>query len=161
MVVSLADDLQMALRAVSVRILAPIPGKAVVGIEVSNAKREKVCLREILDSSACHQTESPLALALGKDTVGNPVVTDLARMPHLLVAGATGTGKSVSLNVMIMSILARATPPRDVRFIMIDPKMLELSLYEGLPHQLSHVITNPKEAGVALQEVVRAHGVPL
>ncbi len=153
-VVSLADDLQMALRAVSVRILAPIPGKAVVGIEVSNSKREKVCLREILDSGACHQTESPLALALGKDTVGNPVVTDLARMPHLLVAGATGTGKSVSLNVMIMSILARATP-RDVRFIMIDPKMLELSLYEGLPHQLSHVITNPKEAGVALQEVVR------
>ncbi len=153
-VVSLADDLQMALRTVSVRILAPIPGKAVVGIEVSNSKREKVCLREILDSGACHQTESPLALALGKDTVGNPVVTDLARMPHLLVAGATGTGKSVSLNVMIMSILARATP-RDVRFIMIDPKMLELSLYEGLPHQLSHVITNPKEAGVALQEVVR------
>lgn len=153
-VVSLADDLQMALRAVSVRILAPIPGKAVVGIEVSNPKREKVCLREILDSGACRQTESPLALALGKDTVGNPVVTDLARMPHLLVAGATGTGKSVSLNVMIMSILARATP-RDVRFIMIDPKMLELSLYEGLPHQLSHVITNPKEAGVALQEVVR------
>ena len=153
-VVSLADDLQMALRAVSVRILAPIPGKAVVGIEVSNSKREKVCLREILDSGVCHQTESPLALALGKDTVGNPVVTDLARMPHLLVAGATGTGKSVSLNVMIMSILARATP-RDVRFIMIDPKMLELSLYEGLPHQLSHVITNPKEAGVALQEVVR------
>ena len=138
----------------SVRILAPIPGKAVVGIEVSNPKREKVCLREILDSGACRQTESPLALALGKDTVGNPVVTDLARMPHLLVAGATGTGKSVSLNVMIMSILARATP-RDVRFIMIDPKMLELSLYEGLPHQLSHVITNPKEAGVALQEVVR------
>ena len=153
-VVSLADDLQMALRAVSVRILAPIPGKAVVGIEVSNPKREKVCLREILDSGVCRQAESPLALALGKDTVGNPVVTDLARMPHLLVAGATGTGKSVSLNVMIMSILARATP-RDVRFIMIDPKMLELSLYEGLPHQLSHVITNPKEAGVALQEVVR------
>ena len=153
-VVSLADDLQMALRAVSVRILAPIPGKAVVGIEVSNPKREKVCLREILDSGVCRQTESPLALALGKDTVGNPVVTDLARMPHLLVAGATGTGKSVSLNVMIMSILARATP-RDVRFIMIDPKMLELSLYEGLPHQLSHVITNPKEAGVALQEIVR------
>ena len=153
-VVSLADDLQMALRAVSVRILAPIPGKAVVGIEVSNPKRERVCLREILDSTACKQTESPIALGLGKDTVGNPVAADLARMPHLLVAGATGTGKSVSLNVMIMSILARASP-RDVRFIMIDPKMLELSLYEGLPHQLSHVITNPKEAGAALQEVVR------
>jgi S-DNA-T family DNA segregation ATPase FtsK/SpoIIIE len=153
-VVSLADDLQMALRAVSVRILAPIPGKAVVGIEVSNPKREKVCMREIVESQGFQQTESPLTLALGKDTVGNPVVADLARMPHLLVAGATGTGKSVSLNVMIMSMLYRATP-RDVRFIMIDPKMLELSLYEELPHQLSHVITNPKEAGAALQEVVR------
>ena len=153
-VVSLADDLQMALRAVSVRILAPIPGKAVVGIEVSNPNREKVYLREILDSPGFQQTESPLGLALGKDSIGNPIVADLARMPHLLVAGATGTGKSVSLNAMIMSLLYRASP-RDVRFIMIDPKMLELSLYENLPHQLSHVITNPKEAGAALQEVVR------
>ena len=153
-VVSLADDLQMALRAVSVRILAPIPGKAVVGIEVSNEAREKVSLREIIDSPGFQQQESPLSLALGKDPVGNPVVSDLARMPHLLVAGATGTGKSVSLNAMIMSLLYRATP-RDVRFIMIDPKMLELSVYENLPHQLSHVITNPKEAGTALQEVVR------
>lgn len=153
-VVSVADDLQMALRAVSVRILAPIPGKAVVGIEVSNPDREKVYLREILDSPGFQQTESPLGLALGKDSIGNPVVADLARMPHLLVAGATGTGKSVSLNAMIMSLLYRARP-RDVRFIMIDPKMLELSLYENLPHQLSHVITNPKEAGAALQEVVR------
>jgi S-DNA-T family DNA segregation ATPase FtsK/SpoIIIE len=153
-VVALADDLQMALRAVSVRILAPIPGKAVVGIEVSNPRREKVCLREILDSPGFQQSESPLTLALGKDTVGNAIVADLARMPHLLVAGATGTGKSVSLNVMIMSLLYRASP-REVRFIMIDPKMLELSLYEELPHQLSHVITNPKEAGAALQEVVR------
>jgi S-DNA-T family DNA segregation ATPase FtsK/SpoIIIE len=153
-VVSLADDLQMALRAVSVRILAPIPGKAVVGIEVSNPRREKVVLREIIESQGFQETESPLTLALGKDTVGNPVVADLARMPHLLVAGATGTGKSVSLNVMIMSMLYRGLP-RDVRFIMIDPKMLELSLYEDLPHQLSHVITNPKEAGAALQEVVR------
>jgi len=153
-VVSLADDLQMALRAVSVRILAPIPGKAVVGIEVSNPRREKVVLREIIESQGFQETESPLTLALGKDTVGNPVIADLARMPHLLVAGATGTGKSVSLNVMIMSMLYRGLP-RDVRFIMIDPKMLELSLYEDLPHQLSHVITNPKEAGAALQEVVR------
>ena len=153
-IVSLADDLQMALRAVSVRILAPIPGKAVVGIEVSNPHREKVYLREILDSPGFHQTESPLSLALGKDPVGNPLAADLARMPHLLVAGATGTGKSVSLNAMIMSLLYRASP-QEVRFIMIDPKMLELSVYENLPHQLSHVITNPKEAGVALQEVVR------
>ncbi len=153
-IVSLADDLQMALRAVSVRILAPIPGKAVVGIEVSNPICEKVYLREILDSPGFHQTESPLSLALGKDPVGNPMAADLARMPHLLVAGATGTGKSVSLNAMIMSLLYRASP-QEVRFIMIDPKMLELSVYENLPHQLSHVITNPKEAGAALQEVVR------
>lgn len=153
-VVALADDLQMALRAVSVRILAPIPGKAVVGIEVSNPRREKVCLREILDTPGFQQSESPLTLALGKDTVGNAIVADLSRMPHLLVAGATGTGKSVSLNVMIMSLLYRASP-QEVRFIMIDPKMLELSLYEEMPHQLSHVITNPKEAGAALQEVVR------
>src|SRR2546427_176919 len=144
----------MALLALSVRILAPIACKAVVGIEVSNPRREKVCLREILDSPGFQQSESPLTLALGKDTVGNAIVADLARMPHLLVAGATGTGKSVSLNVMIMSLLYRASA-RDVRFIMIDPKMLELSLYEELPHQLSHVITNPKEAGAALQEVVR------
>ena len=153
-IVSLADDLQMALRTVSVRILAPIPGKAVVGIEVSNPNREKVYLREILDSPGFHQTDSPLSLALGKDPVGNPLAADLARMPHLLVAGATGTGKSVSLNAMIMSLLYRASP-QEVRFIMIDPKMLELSVYENLPHQLSHVITNPKEAGAALQEVVR------
>jgi S-DNA-T family DNA segregation ATPase FtsK/SpoIIIE len=153
-VTSLVDDLQMALRAVSVRILAPIRGQAVVGIEVSNPRREKVCLREILDSPGFQQSESPLSLALGKDTVGNAIVADLARMPHLLVAGATGMGKSVSLNAMIMSLLFRASP-RDVRFIMIDPKMLELSLYEDLPHQLAPVITNPKEAGVALQEVVR------
>lgn len=153
-VTSLVDDLQMALRAVSVRILAPIRGQAVVGIEVSNPRREKVCLREIIDSPGFRQTESPLTLALGKDTVGNAIVADLARMPHMLVAGATGMGKSVSLNAMIMSLLFRASP-RDCRFIMIDPKMLELSLYEDLPHQLAPVITNPKEAGAALQEVVR------
>ncbi|MBI3246527.1 MAG: DNA translocase FtsK 4TM domain-containing protein [Deltaproteobacteria bacterium] len=153
-VTSLVDDLQMALRAVSVRILAPIRGQAVVGIEVSNPRREKVCLREIIDSPGFQQSESPLTLALGKDTVGNAIVADLARMPHMLVAGATGMGKSVSLNAMIMSLLFRASP-RDCRFIMIDPKMLELSLYEELPHQLSPVITNAKEAGAALQEVVR------
>jgi S-DNA-T family DNA segregation ATPase FtsK/SpoIIIE len=153
-VTSLVDDLQMALRAVSVRILAPIRGQAVVGIEVSNPRREKVCLREIIDSTGFQQTDSPLTLALGKDTIGNAIVADLARMPHMLVAGATGMGKSVSLNAMIMSLLFRASP-RDCRFIMIDPKMLELSLYEDLPHQLAPVITNPKEAGAALQEVVR------
>jgi len=153
-IVALADDLSMVLRAISVRILAPIPGKAVVGIEVSNPRREKICLREILDSNGFSTSESVLTLALGKDTVGKPVVTDLARMPHLLVAGATGMGKSVFLNATIMSLLYKASP-QEVRFLMIDPKMLELSLYKNIPHLLSHVITNPREASAALQEAVR------
>ncbi len=151
-IVTLADDLSMALRAMSVRILAPIPGKSVVGIELSNPKREKVFLREILESDEF--TVAPkLTIALGKDSVGKPIVADLARMPHLLVAGATGTGKSVSLNAMIMSILFKATPD-DVRFLMIDPKMLELSLYENIPHLLTRVVTDPKEASAALTRAV-------
>jgi S-DNA-T family DNA segregation ATPase FtsK/SpoIIIE len=153
-IVTLADDLSMALRALSVRVLAPIPGKPVVGIEVSNPRREKVFIREILTSDDCRRAESKLALALGKDTTGNVLVTDLARMPHLLVAGATGTGKSVSTNAMIMSVLFKATP-RDVRFIMIDPKMLELSTYEDIPHLLVPVVTDPKKAAAALNNVIR------
>ncbi|MEA2624155.1 MAG: segregation ATPase FtsK/SpoIIIE, family [Candidatus Binatota bacterium] len=152
-IVTLADDLSMALRAMSVRILAPIPGKSVVGIEVSNPKREKVFLREILESTEFQSSPSKLTLALGKDSVGNPIATDLARMPHLLVAGATGTGKSVSLNAMIMSILYKGTPD-EVRFLMIDPKMLELSLYENIPHLLTRVVTDPKEASAALSRAV-------
>ncbi len=149
-IVTLADDLSMALRAMSVRILAPIPGKSVVGIELSNPRREKVFLREILESDEFQSAStSKLTLALGKDSVGKPVVADLARMPHVLVAGATGTGKSVSLNAMIMSILYKATPD-DVRFLMIDPKMLELSLYESIPHLLTRVVTDPREASAAL-----------
>src|SRR5207247_10745942 len=116
-IVTLADDLSMALRALSVRVLAPIPGKPVVGIEVSNPRREKVFIRELLESVEYEHAESKLALALGKDTTGNVVVADLARMPHLLVAGATGTGKSVSMNAMVMSILYKSSP-RAVRFIM-------------------------------------------
>src|SRR5205809_79997 len=119
-IVTLADDLSMALRALSVRVLAPIPGKPVVGIEVSNPRREKVFIRELLASEDYQRAESKLTMALGKDTTGNVVVADLARMPHLLVAGATGTGKSVSMNAMVMSILYKSSP-RDVRFIMIDP----------------------------------------
>ncbi len=153
-IASLADDLSMALRAVSVRILGPIPGKAAVGIEVSNPKRERVCLREILDHAIFQNSESVLTLALGKDTAGSPVVADLARMPHLLVAGATGTGKSVFLNATIMSLLYKGSP-QEIRLLMIDPKMLELSLYEEIPHLLSRVVTNPREAGAALQEMVR------
>jgi S-DNA-T family DNA segregation ATPase FtsK/SpoIIIE len=153
-IVGLADDLSMALRALSVRVLAPIPGKPVVGIEVSNPSREKVFIRDLLQSDDYRRAESHIALALGKDTTGNVLVADLARMPHLLVAGATGTGKSVSMNAMIMSILFKAAP-RDVRFIMIDPKMLELSTYEDIPHLLVPVVTDPKKAAAALFNVLR------
>jgi len=148
-IVGVADDLAMALSAVSIRILAPIPGESVVGIEVPNARRETVHLREILEDPAYAESDSSLSLALGKDISGSPFATDLGRMPHLLVAGATGTGKSVSLNSMILSILYKSTPD-DVRFIMIDPKMLELTPYEGLPHLLTPVVTDPKEARAAL-----------
>jgi S-DNA-T family DNA segregation ATPase FtsK/SpoIIIE len=152
-IVTLQDDLAMALRAIGVRILAPVPGKAVVGIEVANAKREQVFLREIVESEPFAEAESTLTLALGKDSAGYPVVADLARMPHLLLAGATGTGKSVSLNAMIMSILFKSSP-RDVRFVMIDLKMLELSLYEEMPHLLVPVVTDPKKAVVVLKNLV-------
>jgi len=152
-IVTLQDDLAMALRAIGVRILAPVPGKAVVGIEVANAKREQVFLREIVESEPFAEAQSTLTLALGKDSAGSPVVADLARMPHLLLAGATGTGKSVSLNAMIMSILFKSSP-RDVRFVMIDLKMLELSLYEEMPHLLVPVVTDPKKAVVVLKNLV-------
>lgn len=156
-IVGVADDLAMALSAVSIRILAPIPGESVVGIEVPNARRETVYLREILEDSVYVSSDSSVSLALGKDISGAPFVTDLSRMPHLLVAGATGTGKSVSLNSMILSILYKATPD-DVRFIMIDPKMLELTPYEGLPHLLTPVVTDPKEARAALFWAVEEMG---
>jgi S-DNA-T family DNA segregation ATPase FtsK/SpoIIIE len=148
-IVTLADDLSMALRAVSVRILAPIPGESVVGIEIPNPRREKVILKQVIESDAYQNAESKLTLALGKDISGSPFVTDLARMPHLLVAGATGTGKSVSINAMVLSILYKASP-QDVQFIMIDPKMLELTIYEELPHLLVPVVTDPKKAAAAL-----------
>jgi S-DNA-T family DNA segregation ATPase FtsK/SpoIIIE len=148
-IVTLADDLSMALRAVSVRILAPIPGESVVGIEIPNPRREKVFLKQVIECDAYQNAESKLTLALGKDISGSPFVTDLARMPHLLVAGATGTGKSVSINAMILSILYRSSP-QDVQFIMIDPKMLELTIYENLPHLLVPVVTDAKKASAAL-----------
>ncbi len=148
-IVLLADDLAMALRAISVRILAPIPGESVVGIEIPNPRRETVCLRQVIESEAYQSADSKLTLALGKDIGGTPFVTDLAAMPHLLVAGATGTGKSVSINAMILSILFKSTP-RDVQFIMIDPKMLELTVYEDAPHLLVPVVTDPKKSAAAL-----------
>jgi S-DNA-T family DNA segregation ATPase FtsK/SpoIIIE len=153
-VVNLCDDLTMALRAHGVRIVAPIPGKNVVGIEVSNRNRAIVGLRDLIESDEFRNSKQRLPLALGRDTVGQAVYADLARMPHLLMAGATGTGKSVSLNAIILSLLARCTP-RDVRFIMIDPKMLELSLYEGICQLLVPVVTDVKKAAAALANVMR------
>jgi DNA segregation ATPase FtsK/SpoIIIE, S-DNA-T family len=152
-IVNLADDLALGMKALSVRIVAPVPGKSVVGIEIPNPHREPVLLREILASSAFQHATSRLVLALGKDIMGTPTVTDLAQIPHLLIAGATGSGKSVGLNSMICSILLNTTP-EEVKFIMIDPKMLELSVYDGIPHLIAPVVTHPKKAAAALHWAV-------
>ena len=156
-IAGLSDDLSMALQAHSIRIVAPIPGKGVVGIELPNRDREMVSLKEIFNSEEFHKGKMKLPLALGKDIAGNPLVTDLAKMPHLLVAGATGSGKSVAINTMILSLLYTSTPT-DVRIIMVDPKMLELSVYEGIPHLLLPVVTNPKKAALALKWAVEEMG---
>jgi len=152
-VANLADDLAMALKAQSVRIIAPIPGKAVIGVEIPNQGRELVHLRDVLDNDEFLETKMKLPIALGEDIVGNPVVADLAKMPHLLIAGTTGSGKSVSLNAMICSILFKTTPEA-VKFLMIDPKRLELSGYEGIPHLLHPVVVNPKKASLVLKWAV-------
>ncbi len=156
-IAGLADDLSMALQALAIRIVAPIPGKGVVGIELPNRDRETVFLREIFASETFHKGKMKLPMALGKDIGGHPLVTDMARAPHLLVAGATGSGKSVAINTMILSLLYTATP-KDVRLIMVDPKMLELSVYEGIPHLLLPVVTNPKKAALALKWAVEEMG---
>ncbi len=153
-IVNLADDLALALRALSVRIIAPLPGKSVVGIEVPNAEREVVYLREILEAESFRASSSALTMTLGKDIFGNPVQADLARMPHLLVAGATGTGKSVFLNSLLCSFLFRTTPD-ELKLLLIDPKLLELSVYEGIPHLVADVVTNPKRAAAALAGIVK------
>src|SRR5215472_6819330 len=152
-IASLSDDLAMAMEAMRVRIVAPIPGKGVVGIEVPNRDRETVYLKEIAEQDVFTKSTSKLTMCLGKDIEGMPYVLDLGRAPHLLIAGTTGSGKSVAVNSMIMSILLKATP-EDVRFIMVDPKMLELSSYEGIPHLLLPVVTDPKKAALALRWAV-------
>ncbi|MDD2898263.1 MAG: DNA translocase FtsK 4TM domain-containing protein [Desulfuromonadaceae bacterium] len=152
-IAGLTDDLTMALQAMSIRIVAPIPGKGVVGIEVPNRDRDMVFLREIFNCEHFSHSKMKLPLALGKDIAGLPVVTDLAKAPHLLVAGSTGSGKSVSINTMILSLLYTSTP-KDVRMIMVDPKMLEFSMYEGIPHLLLPVVTEPKKASLALKWAV-------
>ena len=147
---ALAKDLARSLSTVSVRIVEVIPGKSVVGLEIPNESRELVCLSEILKSSDYDESSSAITLALGKDIGGNPVVVDLARMPHLLVAGTTGSGKSVALNAMVLSLLYKAAAS-DVRMIMIDPKMLELSVYDGIPQLLAPVVTDTRDAANALR----------
>ena len=149
-IINLSKDLARSLSVISVRIVDVIPGKSVIGLEIPNETRELVTLGEILNSVEYEQVESPLLLGLGKDISGKPVVTELNKMPHLLVAGTTGAGKSVALNAMILSLLYKATA-REVRLIMIDPKMLELSVYEGIPHLLTPVVTDMKEAANALR----------
>ena len=150
---SLADDLALAMSAMSVRIVAPIPGKAVVGIEIPNLEREDVNFKELLLSSSFQRGQSILPLALGKEIDGVPMVADLAKMPHLLIAGSTGSGKSVGINCLICSILFKLTPEK-VKFIMVDPKRLELSVYDHIPHLLMPVVTNPKRAAAALSWAV-------
>jgi S-DNA-T family DNA segregation ATPase FtsK/SpoIIIE len=152
-VIGLAEDIARSMSAVSVRI-AVVPGRSVIGIELPNPKRETVYLREMLQTPAYSAADARLPLMLGKNIGGDPVVTDLARMPHLLIAGTTGSGKSVGINGMILSLLFRL-PPERCRFIMIDPKMLELSVYEGIPHLLTPVVTDPKKAILALKWAVR------
>jgi len=152
-VIGLADDIARSMSAVSARV-AVVPGRNVIGIELPNAKRETVYLRELLSSADYEATATNLGLALGKDISGEPVIRDLSRMPHLLIAGTTGSGKSVGINTMILSLLYRL-PPDQCKLILIDPKMLELSVYDGIPHLLSPVVTDPKKAVVALKWVVR------
>ena len=152
-VIGLADDVARSMSAISARI-AVVPGRNVIGIELPNQRTEMVYLRELLATEAYERTSAKLALVLGKDISGAPVIADLARMPHLLIAGTTGSGKSVGINTMILSILYRL-PPDQCKFIMIDPKMLELSVYDGIPHLLAPVVTEPRKAVVALKWTVR------
>lgn len=149
-ITSLAKDLARSLSVISVRVVEVIPGKSVIGLELPNAYRETVLLQEVLASKSYQHARSPLSLALGKDISGNPVVVDLAKMPHLLVAGTTGSGKSVCLNAMLLSLLYKSTPEQ-LRLILIDPKMLELSVYDGVPHLLAPVVTDMRDASTALR----------
>lgn len=153
-IVALADDIALSMAAPDVRIEAPIPGKAAVGIEVPNKEISMVHLRDLLESEEFVQSGSKLSIALGKDIAGNPEVADLTKMPHLLIAGATGSGKSVCLNTLIASILFKATP-EEVKLLMIDPKMVELATYNGIPHLVNPVVTDPKKAATALRWAVR------
>lgn len=153
-IVNLADDIKLNLAATDIRIEAPIPGKAAIGIEVPNKENSAVFLRDLLDTSVFKEFDSNIAFAVGKDIAGQTIVTDIGKMPHVLIAGSTGSGKSVCINTLIMSILYKASP-EDVKLIMVDPKVVELSVYNGIPHLLLPVVTDPKKASAALQWAVR------
>ena len=153
-IVALADDLALGLKALSVRVVAPIPGKAAVGVEIPNRHRATVYLRDVMATKEFGNEALQLPLAMGKDTSGAPTVADLAQMPHLLIAGETGSGKSVCINSLILSLLYRAEP-RDVRLLLIDPKRVELSTYNGVPHLVDKVVSDPKDAAKRLQRVVQ------
>lgn len=152
-VTSLSDNISLALKSSNIRIVAPLPGKGTIGIEVPNDKSEQVLLRDIIETVEYSEEESPLKFALGKDLSGNPIVTDLAKMPHLLIAGATGSGKTVCLNCVISSFLFNSSP-EELKFLMIDPKRVELMIFAGIPHLVSPIVTNPKKAAAALGWVV-------
>ena len=152
-VAGLSDDLAMNMRAVAIRVVAPLPGKAAIGIEIPNPKREYVYLKDVVESPVFSDSKSLLTLVMGVDIMGQPEVADLQKMPHLLIAGATGSGKSVGLNAIIMSILFKAQPDQ-VRFLMIDPKRIELTPYQDLPHLIYPVVTDPTDANQALKWAV-------
>jgi S-DNA-T family DNA segregation ATPase FtsK/SpoIIIE len=152
-IASLSDNIALAMKATSIRIVAPIPGKGTIGVEVPNSKSTTVYLKEILESSDFNESDSKLTIVLGKDTSGHPVIADLSDMPHMLIAGATGSGKTVCVNSLIASILFNATPD-EVKFVMVDPKMVELSTYNNIPHLVCPVVTEPKKVSVALGWIV-------
>src|SRR5208282_984605 len=152
-ITSLERDIARATRAERINILAPIPGKDTVGIEIANSRKMKVGLRELLESDEWLNTKARIPLALGKDVYGNTIIADLAQMPHLLVAGTTGSGKSVCINSIIASMLYRFTP-EELRFVMIDPKVVEMQIYNNLPHLMAPVVTDPKKVLLALRHVI-------
>jgi len=149
-IAGLENDLALAMSALSVRIIAPIPGKSVVGIELPNKKRATVYIKELITSKEFKEATSPLSIILGKDIAGKPYITDLAKMPHLLIAGTTGSGKSVAVNTIVCSILYKCSPDM-VKFALIDPKMVELNIYEGIPHLAAPVVVDPQKASKLLK----------